>query len=122
MTRRNLNSLGLIAPPIDAIRFYRGVWVLCTTNKNGDLLRATHFAACLISGRYPLWAVYRVGGKFQRFYGSRTELETDYSRLVWRRLMAELTYDTLKDNSLAQRRADIASAYKTPIPALERVA
>jgi hypothetical protein len=120
LTRRNINSLGLIAPPLDAIKFYRGVWVLCTTTKNGDLLKAVNFAACLVSGRYPLWAVYRVGGKFQRFYGSRTELESDYSRLVWRRLMAELSYSTLTDNSLAQRREAIAKAYKTPL--LEKIA
>jgi len=104
------------APPLDPILAYRGVWILASTTKTGQLLKGRYFASCLVMGRQPIWGVWHVGGKFARFYGSRTEIEADYSRLVWRRKMAQFTVKSLRHHSLAQRREQLGDAYKKPLP------
>jgi len=115
MSRSNRPELDA-PPPLDPILHYRGVWLLCTTNKYGDLLKARYYASCLISGRSPLWGVWTVGGRFLRFYSGRLEIASDYSRLVWRRKMASWNLDSLHDHSLNERKAEIAATYDTALP------
>ena len=67
-------------------------------------------------GRTPIWGLWTVGGRFLRFYGSRTEIETDYSRLVWRRKTARFTLKSLRNHSLAMRRDQLKSADNKPLP------
>ena len=118
----NFDSEEFTPPPLDPILAYRGVWVLCTTNKHGTVLKATHYASCLVMGRAPLWGIWSVGGRFLRFYGARTEIEADYSRLVWRRKMARFTLESLRNHSLALRRAQLKDAYGKPLPKQENAA
>lgn len=103
-------------PPLDPILNYRSVWLLCSTNKYGDLLKGRYYASVLTGGSSPLWGVWTVGGRFVRFYSGRTEIEADYSRLVWRRKMASWDLNEIRDHSLQERRAKIASSYNAPIP------
>ena len=67
-------------------------------------------------GRTPIWGLWTVGGRFLRFYGSRTEIEADYSRLVWRRKTARFTLESLRNHSLAMRRDQLKSADNKPLP------
>jgi hypothetical protein len=121
MMPRKLDNDDFAPPPLDPILHYRGVWLLCSTDKYGRLLKGRYYCSCLISGSAPLWAVWTVGGRFLRYYGSRTQIELDYSRLVWRRKMASWTLDSLHDHSIAERREQIAATYNAALPK-ERVA
>ena len=73
-------------------------------------------------GRTPIWGLWTVGGRFLRFYGSRTEIEADYSRLVWRRKTARFTLESLRNHSLAMRRDQLNSADNKPLPKTEKAA
>ncbi len=100
-----------VAPELDPILTYKGVWALCTTDKTGKVLKATHYCSVLVAGRDPMWGVWLVSGKFVRFAGSRTQIENAYPRLVWRRKMATYQLIDTTDKSVETRRAEIATVY-----------
>lgn len=75
-------------PPLDAVLAFKGVWALSLINDNGHAYKATHYATVLVYGRYPLWAVWTVQGRFVRFAASRKQIEDDYPHLTWMRKMA----------------------------------
>src|SRR5215471_13599990 len=66
------------------IMAFKGVWALCDVSKATKRLKATHYAACLIYGPRPVWGVWTVAGRFQRFFAARSDIEGTYPRLVWR--------------------------------------
>ena len=118
----NFDSEDFTPPPLDPILAYRGVHVLCTTNKHGNVLKANYYCSCLVMGRNPIWGMWTVGGRFLRFYGSRSEIEADYSRLVWRRKMARFTLESLRNHSLSLRREQLKDEYKKALPKQENAA
>jgi hypothetical protein len=118
----NFDAEDFTPPPLDPILAYRGVHVLCTTDKTGRVLKARYYCSCLVMGRNPIWGMWLVGGRFLRFYGSRQEIEADYSRLVWRRKMARFTLESLRNHSLAQRKEQLRDEYKKPLPKQESAA
>jgi hypothetical protein len=94
---------------------YKGVYALCTVGKERQL-KATHYAACLISGQNPVWVIHTVNGKFVRFAGSRAQIEEQYPKLVWRRRMATWTLTNAEHKPLPQRRQELAQRYKAKLP------
>jgi len=114
-----IKTLAYHVPELGPILAYKGVWALCTTNKDGDALKATHYASCLISGNRPIWGVWTVAWKFLRFYGSRLDIEEAYPRLVWRRKMATYLLQDITDKSVAARRSELAQVYKKAVPEVE---
>ncbi len=119
MTRHfkvDTDAEGFAPPPLDPILNYKGVWLLCSVNKFGDLLKGRYYCSCLISGSTPLWGLWTVGGRFVRFYGGRKEIASDYSQLVWRRKMAKFTLESLKEHTLAERRYEISRVTRAKLP------
>jgi hypothetical protein len=102
----------LVVPPLGAIMAYRGVHALCTVAKETDMLRATHYATCLIYGREPVWGVWTVHGVFQRFFSSRTEIANAYPRLVWRKKQATWNLIGVHDMDVTERRKELKQIYK----------
>lgn len=105
-------------PEIGDLMSYRGVYALCTvTGKGGRrLLKATRYATVLIGGPSPLWGVWRIDGRFDRFFGFRSEIEEAFPRLVWKRKMATWKAVDLTDKSIATRRAELETVYGKSIP------
>jgi hypothetical protein len=97
-------------PPMGAIMSYRGVYALCTTASDGRL-KATHMAHCLIGGPTPMWGVWTVAGRFQRFFTFRHEIERTYSKLVWRRWVGTWNLTNVSDKSAAERREELRRIY-----------
>lgn len=104
------------APELDPILAYKGVYALCTTDKSGRLLKATHYASVLVGGSSPLWGVWTVRGKFLRFYSFRSQIESTYPKLVWRRKMATYSLIDITDKSVESRRAELETVYGRAIP------
>ena len=102
-------------PNLSHLFTYKSRWSLCTINKNGKL-RVTHFASCMVTGRAPLWSVWTVNGRWDRFYSGRDEITKAYPGHVWRRVMARwgLVDDT--DMDAKQRREALAKEMKSPLP------
>lgn len=94
---------------------YRGLWALCTTNKD-DKLTATHLAAVLIGGPHPLWGVWTVEKKFLRYAGSRTQIEEAYPTKVWRRKMATYQLVNWEHKSVGQRSDELRIKYGRTLP------
>lgn len=106
----------LALPDLDEIFAYRGVYALCTTSKDGQALKATHYASVLIGGAYPTWGVWTVGRKFLRFASSRAQIENAYPRLVWRRKMATWSAIDLDDKSIDRRRDELQQRFGRKLP------
>jgi len=83
-------------PKIKDILAYRGVHVLNDVGGNG-LLKASHYAICLVFGKEPVWGVWTVAGKFLRFYGSRQDIAEAYPHKSWRRKMASWNFGDISD-------------------------
>lgn len=109
------------APELDPIMAYKGVYALCTTDKSGHMLKATHYASVLVGGSQPIWAVWRTSGRFQRFFSYRSEIEAAYPKLVWRRKMATWQLYDLTDKSIETRRAELETIYGKGVPVHEAV-
>jgi hypothetical protein len=103
-------------PTIDSLRGYRSVYALCTTDKDGRALKATHIASVLIGGPNPTWGVWTVRGKFQRYHSSRADIEETYPRLTWRRIMATWAAVDMHDKSLEKRRFELEDLYGRKLP------
>lgn len=86
----------LTPPPLGAILAFKGVYALCTLNKEGRL-RATHFTACLLGGPDPIWGVYTIEGNFVRFAARKAMVEAAYPKLVWRRQQASWSLANLHE-------------------------
>lgn len=82
---------------------YRGLHVLCTVNKKMELT-ATHFALCLTGGPSPMWGVWTINNKFQRFYGFKSEIEEQYPNRVWKRVMSQWAMHAITDFPVEKRR------------------
>jgi hypothetical protein len=102
------------APDLGAILAYKGLWALCTTNKSGEVLKATHYASVIIGGPHPVWCVWTVRGKIQRYFGSRGQVERAYPNLVWRRKMATWALHDPTDKPAAVRRHELEDQGKLP--------
>jgi len=104
------------APQLDPFLTYKGVYALCTTRKDGSVLKATHYACCLVQGVRPVWGVWTVQGKFLRFYPYKHSIAEAYPKLVWRRKMATWSLTDITDKSLETRRDELSKLYSKPMP------
>jgi hypothetical protein len=95
---------------------YKGVWALCTTNKDGTQLKATHLAAVLIGGPSPLWGVFTIEKKFVRYAGSRAQIEAAYPTKVWRRKMATYHLIDWEHKSVETRSVELREVYGRELP------
>jgi len=103
-------------PQEDVLRVYKSVYALCTTGKEGKVLRATHYAAVLVHGAHPIWGVWSITGKFLRFANGRTQVESMYPKLVWRRWMLTWQCIDASNKSLEQRRFELERLYNKRPP------
>jgi len=98
------------APPLDAVMAFRGVYALCTINKEGRL-KATHYTCVLSGGSEPIWAVWTVNGNFQRFCSKRKRVMEAYPNLVWRRKQATWSLVAVHDMDETERRKQLRRLY-----------
>lgn len=98
-------------PPLGAIMAYRGVHALCTVAETG-MLKATHYATCLIGGRDPMWGVWNVNGTFQRFFGSKAQIAEAYKNLTWRRKNATWSLVDIHTKDVKVRREELRKLYR----------
>ncbi len=105
-------------PELNEIMTYKSVYALCTVNRIGQVLKATHFCCVLIGGSRPLWGVWLSSGKHLRFASSRLQIAEAYPKLVWRRKMATWTLADMTDKSVESRRHELADRYghRVPVP------
>jgi hypothetical protein len=108
--------LPAVEASVEALRAYKSVYALCTVGKDKEL-KATHYAAVLVGGAAPTWGVWLVNGKFQRFAGSRAQIERAYPKLVWRRKMATWQCTDVENKSVATRRSELEDLYGQRIKA-----
>jgi hypothetical protein len=109
-------------PALSEIMAYKGLYALCTVKKetSGNVkLKATHYACCLVYGSSPIWGVWTVNGRFQRFFSYKSEIAGAYPSLVWRRKAASWSLSGVEDLSVEQRRARLETRYRSKLP--ERV-
>lgn len=96
------------------------VYALCTSLKdketNAERLKTTHVASVIQYGMHPIWGVWNVSGRFQRFASSRVEIEDAYPKLVWRRIRASMEAVEFYEESGEQVRERIARTYGKPLP------
>ncbi len=97
-------------PELEELQAYKGMYALCTVGKDGRL-HATHYAVILIGGNSPIWGVWTVQGRFQRFLGSKAQIEKAYPKLVLRRRMATWRCTDVTDKSLETRRAELETLH-----------
>jgi hypothetical protein len=108
-----MQAIELQVPPLGAIMVFRGVHALCSINKATNMLRATHYATCLIGGRSPTWGVWNIEGRFQRFCESKEEVHKAYPYKAWRRCMASWNMTNVAEPKDAhERRGEFKSLYK----------
>jgi len=111
-----LHSAAQAEPAEDVLRAYKSVWALCTTNKEGHALKATHYACVLVGGPHPIWGVWAITGKFLRFAAGRTELERTYPKLVWRKWMLTWQCVDITNKSVERRREELAIVHNRKLP------
>lgn len=105
-----------MAPSVENILAYKGIYVLNTVGKDGQL-KATHYTCVLIGGPQPVWGVWSISGKFTRFYTFRSEIEKAYPQLVWRRKAARWEMSGVLDKSKTDhKRAELAEMYGRELP------
>lgn len=98
-------------PPLGSILAYRGVYALTSINDKTGMLRATHYATCLVGGREPWWGVWTVNGVFQRFFSSKEDIRTTYPKLVWRRKNATWNMIGVNDMDAGAKRKELAELF-----------
>ena len=100
---------------------YHGAWALSTVDSKTQRLKATHYAWVTCFGKHPLWVVYTIGGKFCGYHGTRTQIESTYPWLTWRRTMMRWSLMDPTDHSIAKRREELTSltGKKPPEPPKE---
>ena len=98
-------------PELETLMMYKGLYALCTVDKDGKALKATHFCGVMIGGPSPVWAIWLVDGRFVRFANSRAQIEKMYPHLTWRRRMATWHCSDVTDKSLGTRRAELEDRY-----------
>jgi hypothetical protein len=103
------------APDLSGVMSYKGVYALSTINHKTGQLKATHFACCVISGPRPVWAVWNVSGRFQRFFGLKSEIESHYPQLVWRRKMAAWNLTSVHNPDVKTRIHELEETYHSTI-------
>lgn len=100
---------------LEHVLSYKSVYALTTVvakkGSDRDRLKATHYAVCLVNGRVPLWGVWTVGGRFQRFFKSRQEIADEYPKLVWRRKMASWNLRDVADKTVELRVEELEDFY-----------
>jgi len=103
-------------PSFTDIHTYRSVYALSTVSKKGNVLKATHYCACIIHGSHPTWSVWTVGGKHIMF-GTRSHIERAYPKLVWKRVMLRWSLDGNQDyTAVEKRKNEIEENYPYKFP------
>jgi hypothetical protein len=117
ITEAGRQELGL-TPDLEKIMSFKGIHALCTVNKDG-MMQASHYACCLVYGRNPLWGVWSLNGRFQRFYGSKQDIEDNYPHLTWRRIMARWQLKDDADSVAEARRKALSKELRKALPGAE---
>lgn len=101
-----------IVPPLGTIMAFRGVHALSDVNSATGMLRASHYATCLIGGREPMWGVWTVHGVFQRFFGSKAQIAEAYPKKTWR--MRSATWNLIDVHSMiaVEKREEMRKLYR----------
>lgn len=96
---------------------FKGMYALCTINKQTQKLTAIYYCQCTIMGPAPIWTVWSAKTeKVVRLMGSKTQIEKAYSYLVWRRRMVTFQMIDMKNKSLEARRAELEHTYHKRLP------
>jgi len=98
-------------PPLGSIMAFRGVHALADVNETG-MLRATHYATCLIGGREPMWGVWSVNGVFQRFFGAKSQIAAAYPKKTWRLRSATWNLISVHNMIAKEKRVEARKMYK----------
>jgi hypothetical protein len=109
------NVTNITPPDLSGVMSYKGIHALCTVTASKDggrVLRATHYACCLIYGSSPVWGVWTVGGRFLRFASSRGQIADAYPNHVWRRKVASWNLEEVTEADVETRRARLAERYE----------
>jgi hypothetical protein len=98
---------------LDGAVIGKPVYALCTVNTKTNQLKASFYTMMVEGGPQPLWAVWKLDGKFQRFFIKRATVERAHAHLVWRRMSAKLTLTVpIVDQSHEDEMRDIVNHYQ----------
>lgn len=70
---------------LKSVTAFRTIYALCDLSAANRIVRATHYATCLIGGRAPLWGVFSAQTeRLTALFDSRDALERHYPKKIWR--------------------------------------
>lgn len=81
------------------IKAYRTIYALTGLKLKTETLQATHYACVLSYGSKPLWGLFSAKtGDLVRTYWSRSAIERDHPRKIFRRMQATWTLQGVQEH------------------------